>query len=142
MDIAISQVEPSEAIEWERLRCALWPDGAHEHAGEIAAFFNGTAAEPQAVLVARDRDGAMVGIAELSVRYDVSGLARWRTGYVEGLYIVPQARGQGLTRKFLTACRKWALDQGCTACASDRAERVIIDRKFAALLSKFVQQRK
>lgn len=112
------------------MRGALWPDGAYEHAAEIAAFFSGTAAEPEAVLVARDRSGVMVGIAELSIRYDVTGLKQQRTGYVEGLYIIPPARGQGVTRKLLAACRTWASERACAACASDRGERIIVDRKF------------
>src|SRR3974390_2878757 len=42
----IRPVLPEDADAWVRLRTALWPHGAADHPGEIAAFFAGTAAEP------------------------------------------------------------------------------------------------
>jgi|SRR5579864_2253056 len=47
MKVIIRPIRPEEASRWEALRRALWPDGADDHAQEIAAFFAGSAAEPQ-----------------------------------------------------------------------------------------------
>ena len=69
---------------------------------------------------------------ELSIRYDLLGLEGIRTGYVEGLYVVPEVRHTGLARRFLGAARNWAQDHGCRAFASDRADRVIVDRRFVS----------
>lgn len=71
-----------------------------------------------------------VGLVELSIRLDVVGLEGKRTGYVEGLYVDPGLRGQGVARMLLSESRRWARNQGCTAFASDRADRVIIDARF------------
>ena len=49
---------------------------------------------------------------------------------VEGLYEVPEARGRGITRRLLRASVDWARQQKCTAFASDRADRVIMDRRY------------
>ena len=49
--MTIRPVEPSDASTWERLRRELWPGDPESHAAEIASFFAGTLAEPQAVLV-------------------------------------------------------------------------------------------
>jgi len=51
-------------------------------------------------------------------------------GYVEGMYVVPEARGLGVARALLQASRDWARAQNCTAFTSDRADRVIVDKHF------------
>jgi len=75
-------------------------------------------------------NGAIVGFAELAVRADVAGLEGKRVGYVEGLYVILEARQQGLARRLLQASRNWARQQKCAAFASDRAGRVVVDRSF------------
>ena len=113
---------------WRRLRTAHWPDGAEDHAGEIAAFFAGTLAEPQAVFLAEWK-GEAVAVMELSIRKDLPSLGR-KVGYVEGFYIVPGFRGRGLARQLLRAAQEWSREQGCAAFASDRAGRVMVDPKY------------
>ena len=122
----IREIAVKDAAEWEAMRCELWPDG-DDHAEEIADFFVGTLAEPDAVLVAED-GGLLVGFAELSLRRDVVGLEGKLTGYVEGLFVRPAFRGRDVARRLLVASRDWARGRGCVAFASDRAGRVIVDR--------------
>jgi aminoglycoside 6'-N-acetyltransferase I len=125
----IRSIQQSDASLWEKMRCDLWPGADADHASEIAAFFAGTAVEPQAVFVARQGPG-LAGFLELSIREDVVGLRGKRVGYVEGLYVAVPSRGLGVARKLLQAARSWARDNGCEAFASDRAERVIVDPRF------------
>ena len=122
-------VELADASAWEAMRRDLWPDGADDHGREIAAFFAGTIEEPQAVFVVQE-GCSLIAFAELSVRDDRNEFAGKRVGYVEGLYVVPAFRGRGLARKLLSAAREWARQNHCDACASDRAERIIVDRHF------------
>ncbi len=130
LDLKIRPARPADAEVWERLRCDLWPDGRGDHAPEIASFFAGTLNEPVAVLMAEDSDGKIVAFAELSIRTDLPSLAGARIGYVEGLYVVPGVRGRGVARVLLVASRDWARQEKCTAFASDRAGRVVVDRQF------------
>jgi aminoglycoside 6'-N-acetyltransferase I len=132
MQVRLRHAVPDDASVWEKLRCALWPDGVSDHGPEIASFFAGTLDDVAAVLIAEDESGAMVGFAELSIRTDLAGLEGKRVGYVEGLYVLPEVRRRGLVRKLLQASRNWAYRQDCEAFASDRAERIIIDRSFTA----------
>jgi len=134
--VKIRPVCPADAEAWEQLRCELWLDGRADHAPEIASFFAGTLAEPSAVLVAEDSVGKLVGVAELSIRIDLPSLIGTRVGYVEGLYVVPDARGRGVACSLLLASRDWARQQKCTALASDRAGRGIIDRRFRSKSSR------
>jgi aminoglycoside 6'-N-acetyltransferase I len=130
LQIRIRSVVREDALAWESLRRDLWPDGAEGHAAEIASFFAGTLEEPDAVLVAESPAGAIVGVAELSLRLDLRGFEGQRVGYVEGLYVCPELRQRGVARRLLQASRDWARQQGCTTFASDRAERIIVDRSF------------
>ena len=66
--IEIRPATPSDAAAWLKMRCDLWPDGAEEHAAEIADFFAGALIEPLAVFVALSSDGHYVGLLELSIR--------------------------------------------------------------------------
>ena len=128
--VKIRPVRLADAKAWGGRRCELWPDGRADHSAEIAAFFAGTLDEPEAVLLAEDSADRLVGFAELSIRADLPPLIGARVAYVEGLYVVPEARGQGITRRLLRASVDWARQQKCTAFARDRADRVIMDRRY------------
>lgn len=128
--ITIRNVEPADSAAWLMMRRDLWPGDDDSHAEEIAAFFAGTLEEPQAVMLAENESRTPVGLLELYVRTDLEGLAGKRVGYVEGLFVVPAFRGRGVARQLLQAARSWARENDCDAFASDRAERVIVDRSF------------
>lgn len=67
--VAIRPVAETDAATWLRLHCALWPKGSEsEHRGEIEQFLSGESPEPQAVLLAVEASGSVVGLAELSIR--------------------------------------------------------------------------
>jgi hypothetical protein len=73
MDITICAVKADAAV-WQSMRTALWPDGAEDHAPEIAQFFAGHFFKDlTAVLVAETQSKAIVGFAELSARDDLPG---------------------------------------------------------------------
>ena len=130
VQIRVREAVPGDAWLWEALRRDLWPDGADDHATEIAMFFAGTLEEPVGVLMAETADSAIIGFAELSIRIDVAGVEGKRAGYVEGLYVRPEVRHHGVARTLMRASRVWARRQKCAAFASDRAGRVVIDKTF------------
>jgi aminoglycoside 6'-N-acetyltransferase I len=125
----VRHIRPSDAATWQTMRRDLWPEDPESHAEEIAAFFAGTLAEPQAVLVAQE-DSTLVAFAELSIRDDIPGLAGKRVGYVEGLYVLRTFRARGIARTLLAAGKSWARENHCDAFASDRAERIVVDPRF------------
>jgi aminoglycoside 6'-N-acetyltransferase I len=102
------------------MRCALWAEGSpSEHAGEIAAYFEGRGRERVAVLIAEDGSGCPLGFAELSVRPYAEGCRSDGVAYLEGLYVVPEARRRGVARALIAAAEEWGRGQGCTEFASD-----------------------
>lgn len=115
-----------DRAEWVRMRTGLWPeDGAAEHDAEITAFFATDAFQwaesllTCQVFVAVRPAGGLCGFVEASIHPYVTGCRTRPVGYVEGWYVDPDLRRQGLGRKLLAAAERWALDQGCQEMASD-----------------------
>nr|BDD36737.1 aminoglycoside 6'-N-acetyltransferase AacA34 [uncultured bacterium]BDD36829.1 aminoglycoside 6'-N-acetyltransferase AacA34 [uncultured bacterium]BDD36921.1 aminoglycoside 6'-N-acetyltransferase AacA34 [uncultured bacterium]BDD37013.1 aminoglycoside 6'-N-acetyltransferase AacA34 [uncultured bacterium] len=130
MTFLIRPVEQSDAESWERLRNLLWE--GDDHKAEIARFFNGEAEEPNEVLVAVTSKNDVIAHIELSLRYDIDGLAGIKTGYIEGLFVEERYRLSDVVPRLLRAAELWAKDQGCLAFASDRDDRVIIHTRYIA----------
>lgn len=118
--ISVRPVEPSDAASWLRLRAALWPDSTEaEHTEEIVRFFAREASEPAAALLSVDSSGEVVGLAELSLRPYAEGRRSSPVAYLEGWFVVPEARRRGVGRALVSAAEEWARAQGCSELASD-----------------------
>src|SRR5439155_683896 len=116
----VRDVTPRDAPAWLRLRRALWPHHAEaDHAAEIREFLEGCAPEPIAVLVVADGAGQLIGFAELSIRAYAEGCHTDRVAYLEGWYVVPDARNRGVGRALIAAAEAWGRSQGCVEFASD-----------------------
>jgi len=116
----VRPVTRTDAEAWLRMRCVFWPDGsADEHRAEIERFLSGEAREPSAVLVAEREAGGVVGVAELSIRPCAEGCVTDRVAYLEGWYVIPEARRSGVGRALTAAAESWARAEGCTEFASD-----------------------
>ena len=72
-----------------------------------------------AALIAKDDAGRALGFAELSLRSYAEGCDTDNVAFLEGWFVVPDARGRGVGRALIAACEKWARSQGCTEFASD-----------------------
>lgn len=117
--IRVRHANPNDRAAWLEMRCALWPEGpAAEHALEIDAFFAGGLRDPRAVLLA-EADGRIGGFAELSVRPYAEDCDTDRVAYLEGWYVDPAARRQGVGRALVEAAEAWAERLGCSEFASD-----------------------
>lgn len=105
--------------DWLRLRKALWPDGSDaEYEEEMAEFV--AAPDRYAQYMACAEDGEPIGLAEASLRSDyVNGTETSPVAFLEGLYVVPASRRQGVARALLLSISDWARARGCTELASD-----------------------
>ncbi len=110
-------VQPSDDPQWLDLRRALWPDcPADRHALEVQQL----CASGGAVFLAEDSDGRAIGFAEVSIRRDhVEGTTETPVPYLEGWYVIPEYRRQGIGRMLVEAVEAWARRQGFTELASD-----------------------
>lgn len=115
----IRRVTADDAAAWLRMREALWPDETGSHAREIQDFLTGRLNMPLDVLLAVDEAGAPLGFVELSIRAYAEDCVTDRVAYLEGWYVVPDARRQGVGGALVKAAEDWGRAQGCTEFASD-----------------------
>jgi aminoglycoside 6'-N-acetyltransferase I len=101
---------------WLALRMRLWPGPEAEHLPHMADVI----ARDHFVRLAISTDGSAVGFVEASKRVDyVNGTNSSPVAFLEGLYVEPAARGNGVARALVGAVEAWAAAQGCTELASD-----------------------
>ena len=121
----IRPVQSGDRTEWTSLRLALWPDEDETaHRAAVERFFAqprmlGSMPEAALVAAAPDADHALVGFAEVSRRPYAEGCETSPVGFLEGWYVIPERRGQGVGRALLAAAERWARDLGCREFASD-----------------------
>lgn len=110
---------PADAARWSALRAALWPDAdPGDLRAEADAYFAG-AGLVRAVFLWESPGHQALGMIELSLRPYADGCASSPVPYVEGWYVVPQARGHGIGRALMAAAEHWAIAHGHTEMASD-----------------------
>lgn len=103
---------------WLPLRVALWPNCAsnNDHVEQTLL----SAPERYLVLIFVNEHDNALGFAEASIRTDyVNGTRSSPVAFLEGLYVTPASRGQGIARKLVADVQKWAQAMGCTELASD-----------------------
>ena len=101
------------------MRQALWPGAdASELAEETAAYFGGRG--PLAtVMLCEAEDSEPIGMIELSLRSHADGCRSSPVPFVEGWYVVPDARRQGVGAALMAAAEAWARAGGYSELASD-----------------------
>ncbi len=72
-----------------------------------------------AVFVADRRDGRLGGFLEAGSRPYADGCAFSPVGYIEGWYVDPDLRQQGVGRALVEAAENWARGRGYREIASD-----------------------
>jgi aminoglycoside 6'-N-acetyltransferase I len=120
----MSALEPCKSTDqpgWLALREALWPETTRQdHLAEMSAFLEDPARYAQ--FVAYRATGEPCGFAEASVPTDhVHGTLSSPVAFLEGLYVAPQDRRQGVAKQLVGAVAQWARQAGCTELASDTA---------------------
>jgi aminoglycoside 6'-N-acetyltransferase I len=105
-------------LAWRAMRGTLWPEMTEEeNVSETGAMM----ADPRAfVRIAWNTQGQPAGFAEATLRRDyVNGCATSPVAFLEGIYVEPWARRQGVARTLVNAVEAWGQEKGCRELASD-----------------------
>jgi aminoglycoside 6'-N-acetyltransferase I len=104
---------------WLAMRRALWPEGGTD--AELLREMERALADPGTCVQFMASFGEQaVGFAEAAVRRDaVNGATLSPVAFLEGLYVVPAARRQGVARRLVQAVIDWAVGAGFAELASD-----------------------
>ena len=115
----IEACESADHPGWLRLRRALWPEASREqHGAEMRSLVANPGRYRQLIAYSRSREA--IGFAEASLRTDyVNGTESSPVAFLEGLYVAPQARRQGVATALVAAIADWARSTGCRELASD-----------------------
>ena len=118
-NLAIDRCESLEHEGWLVLRQALWPEASREeHLAWMAKQLSLSGRFVQ--FVASSGPGRPVGFAEAAIRTDyVNGTDTFPVAFLEGLYVIPELRRQGIAAALVAAVERWARDFGCRELASD-----------------------
>jgi aminoglycoside 6'-N-acetyltransferase I len=114
----VRPLRESDLDEWLRLRKLLWDETADEdHKAEMIDILDHH--ESQFVLFADAGSNRLVGFLEASIRPFVEDCHTDHVGYLEGWFVEPEFRKQGIGRELVRQAETWALEKGCTEMASD-----------------------
>jgi aminoglycoside 6'-N-acetyltransferase I len=120
---------------WIALRQALWPyEPPDALAQEAAAMDDDQRAWVRLVF---DERGEAVGLLEFSVRDQSPGSGGRALPYVEGWYVTPAVRRQGVGRMLIAHLETWAVVHGYRQIASDTIPALFPDSTAAHLALGF-----
>lgn len=72
-----------------------------------------------------------IAFVNISIRFDyVQGSSTSPIGYVEGIYVNPRYRQQGLAKKLIKIAERWVAKNGCKELASDAELKNINSQEF------------
>jgi len=107
----------TQAKDAAELALLLWPNNKLDEF--ITNMENNIQEENSVVFLAYSKTQA-IGFAQCQLRFDyVEGTDSNPVGYLEGLYVRDEFRGQHIAKKLVHACEKWAISKGCSEFASD-----------------------
>jgi aminoglycoside 6'-N-acetyltransferase I len=112
-NLTIRPLAPADHPGWSAMRQQLWPEEGRDDVGELTRM-----RVRWAVLVA-ERDGALVGFAEATIRSVVDGFYFQPAAFLEGIWVAPGARRQGVASALLAVVLDWAREQGVNGIGSD-----------------------
>ena len=114
----VRPISEKDLSEWFRLRRKLWDaTGDDDHKAEMLDILDHS--DTQFVVVADSGNGKLAGFLEASIRPFVEDCESDNVGYLEGWFVDPEYRRQGLGRMLVSAAENWAKIRGCTEMASD-----------------------
>ena len=115
---AVRPLRESDLNEWFRLRKLLWDENEDEdHKAEMLDILGH--ADSQLVLVADSGNGRLIGFLEASIRPFVEDCVSDHVGYLEGWYVEPELRRNGIGSELVKFAERWAKQKGCIEMASD-----------------------
>ena len=105
--MTIRLITAEDIPQWTKVRRLLWPGTTVDE--NLTEGFRTLESPGRAVIF----------IAQTDWRDYTDGCETSPVAYVEGWFVKPECRRQGIARKLLAAAEAWGRQRGCTEMASD-----------------------
>ena len=115
--MTIRRITEQDRSDWARLRDALWQGSLAEHETATEHYFANGASTP--VVFVAEWEGQIVGFLELGYRQYAPGCSSSPVPFIEGWYVEPGVRKQGIGRSLVAAAESHAHSEGHSEIASD-----------------------
>ena len=116
-DISYSKFEESDFDLMLSMALKLWPDFEQKELRQLLK--ETTQSNTKAVWIAKANDH-YAGFSIFSIRTDyVEGAEKSPTGYLEGIFVEPNFRKNGIANSFVQLGQQWCKEHGCTQMGSD-----------------------
>lgn len=113
----IAECTRAEAPSLTSLALALWPDCSFET--ELEHYTAAISSKNQACFMARFGE-EFIGFVHVTLRTDhVEGTSSSPVAYIEGIYVKPALRKQGVAKLLLAEAESWGKSKGCSEMGSD-----------------------
>lgn len=129
MVLSLVEVTSANVNEWLSMATRLWPD--YDPAELTQILNDGLQSKKYNRLLCRNDFGVFVGLIDLFLRHDyVEGSSTNPVGYIEGIFVKPEFRNQGVAKFMVEQGEIWAKQNGCLEFASDTSVTNIDSQNF------------
>jgi aminoglycoside 6'-N-acetyltransferase I len=117
MNITVRQMTASDRTAWVEMRSALWPEDAPEaHVDAANELLN---SGENWGLIAETLDREIAGFAEIAVRKYANGCDTKPVGFLEGIWVKPKFRRQGIGAQLIKKAEALLVECGFHELGSD-----------------------
>lgn len=117
---AVRPALPADAAAVAAQMLALWPDASpDEFPPELDAVLQGISAGPPRALLVAEADGVCIGFVGVGSRAYAEGCDTSPVAFLEGWYVEPAWRRQGVGTALVRAAEDWARRAGFAELGSD-----------------------
>jgi aminoglycoside 6'-N-acetyltransferase I len=117
VNLTIDEVSEEDISRLTEMVIKLWPDCNYEE--EFVNCLKIKESINQTIFIAKEED-AYAGFIQLAIRTEyVEGTITSPIVYIEGLYVEPNYRKQGIANRLVKKAEVWGLAKSCSEIASD-----------------------
>ena len=125
-----SQLTDSDFDSWLALGLDLWPHYKKKKAS-LENQFSEILCDPNQTAFLCKHDNEAIAFINVSLRSDyVPGAKVTPVGYIEGIFVKPEYRKQGIAKKLIKLAEAWAKKYGCKELGSDAELANVESQKF------------
>ena len=117
-EVIVRKANKNDEEELAKMRGELFSGSDDDHQVEIENYFQNKNKHIRQIFVIENCD-QLIGLIELNIRDYAEGSKAAEVPYIEGWYVAPEYRGQGLGRKLIAAAESWSLENSFFELASD-----------------------